>query len=66
METDMDMMDLATKMLGNKLAGADAGAVKGVVSKLLGGDDGGIDLGSIVNSLQSKGLGDIASSWLGA
>ena len=30
-----------------------------------GGQGGGLDLGGLVKGLQSKGLGDVAGSWLG-
>lgn len=63
----MDMMKLATQLLASKLGGnADNSMVESVIGGLLGGSGGnGLDLGSIVGNLQSGGLGDIASSWLG-
>lgn len=65
----MDMMKLATQLLASKLGG-DAGGnndmVQNVIGNLLGGSGGqGIDLGSIVGSLQNSGLGNLAESWLG-
>jgi len=40
--------------------------LQSVIGNLLGGSGGqGIDLGSIVGSLQGGGLADIAESWLG-
>ena len=62
----MDIMNLAKGMLADKLSG-DSGAIGDVMGSLLGGDGqtGGLDLGSIVNGLKEKGLGDVAESWLG-
>ena len=68
----MDIMNMATELLASKLgnSAADSGsgsdALQSALGSLLGGSSGqGIDLGSIVGSLQSSGLGDIAESWLG-
>ncbi len=66
----MDLMQMATQMLGAKLggsAGANNDVLASVVGSLLGGSGGkqGIDLGSLVGNLQNSGLGDIAQSWLG-
>ena len=64
----MDLMDMATSMLGSKLNGSSGNndMLQSVVENLLSGDGGkGIDLGAIVGNLQNSGLGDLASSWLG-
>lgn len=65
----MDIMDLATKALAAKLGGSantNNDMLSSVVSGLLGGSSKqGIDLGSLVQNLNSSGLGDLASSWLG-
>lgn len=67
----MDLMQLATQMLGAKLggsAGANNDLLSSVVGNLLGGGNSGgqgIDLGALVGGLQNSGLGDIAQSWLG-
>ena len=65
----MDMMKLATQLLASKLgnnAGGSNDMVENVIGSLLGGSGGsGIDLGSIVGSLQNSGLADVAESWLG-
>jgi len=62
-------MDLATKALASKLSGSantSNDMVSSVIGNLLGGSsDSGIDLGSLVSNLNSGGLGDLASSWLG-
>lgn len=62
----MDVMNLAKGLLVQKLGGNNA-AVGAVLSGLLGGggQGGGLDLGGLVKGLESKGLGDIAGSWLG-
>lgn len=59
----MDFMNLAKGMLAKKL-GADSGAIGGVMDNLIGGGDKA-DIGGLLSGLQSNGLGDIASSWLG-
>ncbi len=59
----MDVMNLAQGLLAKKL-GADSGAIGGVMNSLIGGGDK-MDLGGLVSGLQSKGLGDVASSWMG-
>lgn len=60
---NMDIMNLASGMLAKKL-GVDSAVISGAMDSLLGGGDK-MDLGSIVSGLQSNGLGDLASSWLG-
>lgn len=59
----MDVMNLAQGLLAKKL-GADSGAIGGVMNSLIGGGDK-MDIGGLVSGLQSQGLGDIASSWMG-
>lgn len=65
----MDLMQMATQLLGQKLggsAGANNDAITSVIGSLLGGGGKqGIDLGSLVGDLQNSGLADIAQSWLG-
>lgn len=56
-------MNLASDMLAKKL-GVDSAVISGAMDSLLGGGDK-MDLGSLVSGLQSNGLGDVASSWLG-
>ncbi len=62
----MDVMDIAKMMLAKKLGG-DSAQIGNALGGLLGGakEGGGLDLGNIVSGLQSKGLGDVAESWLG-
>lgn len=59
----MDIKSLAAGMLMKKLGG-DSGAIGGVLDSLVGGGDK-MDLGSLVSGLKDKGLGDVASSWIG-
>ena len=65
----MDIMDLATKALASKLGGSantNNDMISSVIGSLMGGSSNqGIDLGSLVSNLNSSGLGDLASSWLG-
>jgi len=61
----MDIKSLAVSMLAKKLGGNSGGsAMEQVVGNLIGGGDQ-FDVGSLVSGLQSKGLGDVAASWLG-
>jgi uncharacterized protein YidB (DUF937 family) len=60
---NIDIMNLASDMLAKKL-GVDSAVISGAMDSLLGGGDK-MDLGSLVSGLQSNGLGDVASSWLG-
>lgn len=59
----MDLMNLAKGMLAQKLGG-DNDAIGGVLNSLIGGGNTA-DIGGLVNGLKEKGLGDVASSWLG-
>ena len=65
----MDLMEMATSMLGSKLnssSGNNNEMLQSVIQNLLSGSGGqGIDLGALVGNLQNSGLGDLASSWLG-
>jgi len=56
-------MNLATGLLSKKLGG-NSDAIASAMDGLLGDGDK-MDIGSLVSGLQSKGLGDVASSWLG-
>lgn len=64
----MDLMKLGTELIMNKLGGnTDENGTMSALSGLLGGSDGGLDLGSLVSSMteSSGGLGGLVSSWLG-
>lgn len=62
----MDIMNLAKGLLAQKLGGDNA-QIESVMGSLLGGGQqgGGLDIGNLVSGMQAKGLGDVASSWLG-
>lgn len=65
----MDVMKLATQLLAAKLSGSagnDQNQLQAVIGSLLGGSQNqGIDFGSLLGQMQSSGLTEIASSWLG-
>ena len=63
----MDIMKLGTQLLMSKVGGgnnADSNAVQTALGSLLGNGDSP-DFTSLLQGLQSGGLGDIAKSWLG-
>ena len=62
-DTVMDIKSLAVGMLAKKLGGNNA-AMGNVLGSLIGGGNS-MDIGGLVSGLQSKGLGDVAESWLG-
>jgi uncharacterized protein YidB (DUF937 family) len=62
----MDLMQLGTQLLGSKLgSGANSDSIMSALGGLLSGGDGKPDLGGLIASMQGKGLGSIAESWLG-
>ena len=69
----MDLTDLlkmgASAIQGNSddtTTGLDSDMLSNALGSLLGGQDGGIDLGSLVSGLSENGLGSIVGSWLGS
>lgn len=69
----MDLTDLlkmgASAIQGNSddaTTGLDGDMLSNALGTLLGGSDGGIDLGSLVSGLSENGLGSIVGSWLGS
>lgn len=69
----MDLTDLlkmgASAIQGNSddaTTGLDSDMLSNALGSLLGGEDGGIDLGSLVSGLSENGLGSIVGSWLGS
>ncbi len=51
---------------GDAGSGLDLGALTSALSGLTGGNsEGGFDIGSLLQNMQSGGLADIAQSWLG-
>ena len=59
----MDIKSLAVGMLAKKLGGNNA-AMGNVLGSLIGSGNE-MDIGGLVSGLQSKGMGDVAESWLG-
>lgn len=59
----MDLMNLAARLLGERLGIEPGNAMQGLQG--LFGGDGGFDIASLVGTLQQGGLGDVVSSWLG-
>jgi uncharacterized protein YidB (DUF937 family) len=65
-----DIISMGTEMFQNKLGdqaeGIDSSSITDALSGLMSGEDGNLDLGSIVsNAMSGDGLGSIISSWLG-
>jgi uncharacterized protein YidB (DUF937 family) len=62
-------MGAETFMKSNKSgeagSGLDIGTLGTALSGLLGGGQGGIDLGSLMSKFSSAGLGSLVNSWLG-
>ena len=62
----MDLMQMGTQLLASKLGGnVNSSVITNALGGLLSGGDGKPDLGGLVGSMQGKGLGSIAESWLG-
>ncbi len=60
----MDLMKLGAQLLGDKL-GDNAGGMMEAISGLVGGSEGGLDLGALMEKVQGAGMGDQLNSWLG-
>ena len=62
----MDLMQIGSQLIANKLGGgANSEAITSALDGLMAGKNGNPDLGGLISSMQSKGLGLVASSWLG-
>ena len=66
----MDLKKMAMGMIAAKIGGnlMNNDAIGNVMGSLLGGaggQAGGLDIGSLVNGMKEKGMGDVADSWLG-
>lgn len=68
----MDLMDLlkvgGSLIQGNSddaTTGLDVGDIANALGGLIGNNEGGLDLGSLVGGLSQNGLGEIVGSWLG-
>ena len=65
-EKKMDLMKMGTALLASKLGGGvDSSSITSALGGLLSNGSGGLDLGSIVTSMNDKGMGSIVGSWLG-
>ena len=55
-----------SKLSGDSGSGLDSNILSGALSKLTGdSEEGGLDIGSLVEKMQGGGMGDIAASFLG-
>ncbi|MGE0485286.1 MAG: YidB family protein [Gammaproteobacteria bacterium] len=64
----MDLLELATRLFKDKVAGGaglDTAQVMQALGSLLGDGRGGLDLGQLVGRLQGGDLAALAQSWLG-
>ena len=65
----MDLLKVGGSLIqGNSddaTTGLDVGDIAGALGGLLGNNEGGLDLGSLVSGLSGNGLGEIVGSWLG-
>lgn len=63
----MDIAELGTQLLGEKLGNQGGGQdITAALSSLLGDGQGGIDLQALASKMAGSGdLGDIVNSWLG-
>ena len=68
----MDLMDLlkvgGSLIQGNSddaTSGLDTNDIAGALGGLLGNEEGGLDLSSLMSGLSENGLGEIVGSWLG-
>ena len=63
----MDIIQMGTKLLSEKFGdSADIGAIPQALTGLLSGEDGNLDIGSLVqNLMQNQGIGNLLGSWLG-
>lgn len=63
----MDIAKLATQLITEQFQGkVSEQNASSAISGLLGGDGGGLDIGSLVSKMASGGgLGDLVGSWLG-
>ena len=62
----MDLMQIGSQLIASKLGGgANSEAITSALGGLMAGKNGNPDLGELISSMQSKGLGSVVSSWLG-
>ena len=63
----MDLMNIAQQLISQKLGtNVDTNVIAGALESLLGGENGNLDISSLVSSMGASGaLGSTLSSWLG-
>ncbi len=63
----MDILKLGASLLMDKLGdgNSDLGSISSALGGILSDNDGNLNLGNIVSSMQEMGLGSIVESWLG-
>lgn len=62
----MDLVGMATELLGNQLGDADTGEMPGALTDLLSNDEGELNLADLVSKVTSGGgLAAVVGSWLG-
>lgn len=66
----MDLLKVGGSLIqGNSddaTTGLDVGDIANALGGLIGNNEGGLDLGSLVSGLSENGLGGIVGSWLGS
>ncbi len=66
----MDLLKVGGQLIQNNsddaTTGLDVGDIAGALGGLLGNNEGGLDLGSLVSGLSENGLGEVVGSWLGS
>jgi uncharacterized protein YidB (DUF937 family) len=65
-----DLLKIGGELIQNNsddaTTGLDIGDIANALGGLLGNNEGGLDLGSLVSGLSQNGLGEIVGSWLGS
>lgn len=62
----MDLMETATKLLGERLEGANTEAIPGALAGLLGTDGGQLDIAGLIGKFAGAGgMAATVQSWLG-
>ncbi len=63
----MDILKLGASLLMDKLGSGDGNLddITSALGNLLTDENGNLDLGNIVSTMQEKGLGSVVESWLG-
>ncbi len=63
----MDILKLGASLLMDKLGSGDGNLddITSAFGNLLSDENGNLDLGNIVSTMQEKGLGSVVESWLG-